>query len=108
VNVAQYVCHVSESVGEVYSSWSSPHDTLLARTSSRPGALQEEGTTFRDLLSEARSRHACELLAGTDLTIEAIAGRLGYQNPANFSRAFGRAAGKTPSQYRARMKGPGS
>jgi YesN/AraC family two-component response regulator len=40
------------------------------------------------LLDEARKRDAIKLLQNTSLTIEQIASRLGYTDPANFSRAF--------------------
>jgi AraC-like DNA-binding protein len=85
------------SVGDVASR-------LFLSTRTLKRHLQDEGTTFRSLLSEARKRHADELLTRTDLPVEEIADRLGYENPANFSRAFRRAVGKTPTQYRAQAR----
>lgn len=75
---------------------------LSTRTLKR--RLQASGTSFMRLLSDTRTRDACDLLARTELPIQAIAIRLGYENPANFSRAFAQVAGKTPSAYRAEAR----
>ena len=40
--------------------------------------------------------HPCEY----DLEVQRVAGLLGYQDPANFTRAFRQWTGQTPSQYR--------
>lgn len=47
-----------------------------------------------------RMRRAAELLATTELTVEAIAHQVGYQNPFVFSNAFTRWIGWRPSEYR--------
>ncbi|MEJ5238321.1 MAG: AraC family transcriptional regulator [Limisphaera sp.] len=47
-----------------------------------------------------RMRRAAELLATTELTVAAIAHRVGYQNPFVFSNAFARWIGWRPSEYR--------
>ncbi len=72
---------------------------LSTRTLKR--RLQARGTSFLRLLNETRKNDACELLTRTDLSVQEIATRLGYENPANFSRAFAQATGKPPSAYRA-------
>ena len=74
---------------------------LSTRTLKRK--LQEEGTSFLRLRNDTRRRDACALLADTDLSVQEIAARLGYENPANFSRAFVRATAKTPTEYRAHV-----
>ena len=65
--------------------------------------LREQGTSFLQLLNDTRKKDACELLARTELSVQAIATRLGYENPANFSRAFAQATGTPPSVYRAQL-----
>jgi AraC-like DNA-binding protein len=45
-------------------------------------------------------RRATELLASTELTIEAIAHEVGYHNPFVFSNAFTKWIGWRPSEYR--------
>jgi AraC-like DNA-binding protein len=47
-----------------------------------------------------RMRRAAELLAATELTIEAIANQVGYHNPFVFSNAFTKWIGWRPSEYR--------
>lgn len=62
--------------------------------------LSAEGTSFTQLLDEARRRDALRLLEHSDLKLEEIATRLGYLNPANFTRAFRTWTGQAPSRYR--------
>ncbi len=66
--------------------------------------LQQQGTSFLLLLEEARQRDAIALLLHTDLSVAQIATRLGYQNPANFSRAFSKWTGEAPLHYRRRLR----
>ena len=47
-----------------------------------------------------RMRRAAELLSSTELTIEAVAQEIGYQNPFVFSNAFTKWIGWRPSEYR--------
>jgi AraC-like DNA-binding protein len=58
------------------------------------------GTTYSDLLDELRQNRAVQLLGSDQLSIEAIADRLGYSDAANFGRAFRRWTGTTPGAYR--------
>ncbi|MFZ5724189.1 MAG: AraC family transcriptional regulator [Pseudomonadota bacterium] len=66
--------------------------------------LQQGGTSFLLILEEARRRDAHQLLAHTDLPVQEIAARLGYINPANFSRAFSQWTGEAPTRYRERLR----
>jgi AraC-like DNA-binding protein len=61
--------------------------------------LDEEGTSFRDLLNEARSTVAVDLLRNVGLTVEEVAKRLGYTEVSTFSNAFKRWYGVAPSAY---------
>ena len=53
---------------------------------------------------EARERDATHLLTYSALRIEDIAMRLGYQNTANFTRAFRKWMGCTPSIWRVNQR----
>lgn len=64
--------------------------------------LDRHGLTFRQVLDERRHQEACGMLVSTAQPVEEIATRLGYNDPANFTRAFRRWAGCTPTQYRQR------
>ncbi len=56
--------------------------------------------TYSDLVEQVRFRVAVTLLRDTDLSMTAVAKRLGYANISGFTRAFTRWAGMAPSRYR--------
>lgn len=62
--------------------------------------LQLEGTTYQSLCDEVRIDTAERLLALQQLSIAAVAERLGYAEPASFIHAFKRWKGLTPLAYR--------
>ena len=69
-----------------------------------PRSLQRElsrfGTSYSELLERLRIDRAKEMLAETGLPQVEISRELGYGHSANFSRAFRRACGISPRQYR--------
>lgn len=73
---------------------------VTARTLARH--LDRHGVTFRQVLDERRHQEACNMLTASMQPVEDIAVTLGYNDPANFTRAFRRWAGCTPTQYRQR------
>lgn len=75
---------------------------LSSRTLKRK--LREHGASFQQLLDEARRRDSIRLLEDPTLTVEQVAQRVGYSDPANFTRAFRKWTGATPSVYRARQQ----
>jgi AraC-like DNA-binding protein len=62
--------------------------------------LEADGTTFQQLLNEARFEVAQQLLSDTRLAAAEIAAILGYSNPGAFSRAFRGWSGSTPRRWR--------
>jgi AraC-like DNA-binding protein len=62
--------------------------------------LKEAGSAFGELLDAHRLERAKALLANPDFTATEIGYRLGYAEPANFTRAFKRWSGVTPGAYR--------
>jgi AraC-like DNA-binding protein len=72
---------------------------LSTRTLQR--RLGEEGTNFRALLEETRRDLAMQYLRASDLSMNEITYLLGFSEPANFTRAFRRWTGVTPSRFRA-------
>lgn len=70
----------------------------------RPRTLQhhltQAGLSYRSMLSEARFRLATDWLAGGEKPISVIAHDLGYEETANFCRAFGKMAGISPTAFR--------
>jgi AraC-like DNA-binding protein len=71
---------------------------LSARTLRR--RLQEEGTTFQDVLDETRCRIAKRHLQERRLALGEVAFLLGFSEPSAFHRAFKRWTGTTPLAFR--------
>ena len=63
------------------------------------------GISPQEYLMNYRMEQGCRLMRDTDLSIQQIAGRVGYEDPLNFSRAFRRARGISPTDYRNNLKG---
>ncbi|SCW30332.1 Two-component response regulator, YesN/AraC family, consists of REC and AraC-type DNA-binding domains [Paenibacillus tianmuensis] len=61
---------------------------------------EKTGINFLDFVNDVRIGKAKELLRQTDLRIQDIAGRVGYQNMNSFNRMFKKITGVTPSEYR--------
>lgn len=68
--------------------------------------LRAEGTSYSRLLEAARRREATRLLEQSDLPVREIATLLGYEEPANFTRAFRRWTGGPPSAHRRTHRQP--
>jgi AraC-like DNA-binding protein len=81
------------SLEDIASEFSMQPRTLNRR-------LQAEGTTFRELINDARFEVARQLLKGTRMRIADIALALGYANTSGFSHAFQRWSGTPPSEWR--------
>ena len=71
---------------------------VSARTLNR--RLRAESASFRQLKSQALASRAKLYLRETGQSVEAIAETLGYQDTANFRRAFRKSEGCTPIEYR--------
>lgn len=66
--------------------------------------LKDEGTTFKELLDETRRELAKEYVNDTSLTFSEITYLLGFSEQSNFTRAFKRWHGQSPSGYREQMR----
>jgi AraC-like DNA-binding protein len=62
--------------------------------------LEQEGTSFRELIDELRAHAAIKYVRDTDLTIEDIAFALGFSDAAAFRHAFRRWTKSAPNEYR--------
>jgi len=58
------------------------------------------GVTAQELIHQRLNQEARRRLSFTQRTLEQLAGELGFDDPAYFSRFFKRLNGQTPSQYR--------
>jgi AraC-like DNA-binding protein len=68
--------------------------------------IDDDGTSFRKLLLEARQELAREYLNRPDIDVAEVAYLLGYEDSNSFYRAFRTWEGTTPSQLRAELKRP--
>jgi AraC-like DNA-binding protein len=64
--------------------------------------LKAEGTTFEQLLDALRHRLALRFIRDEGATVKSAAYRLGFSDPAAFSRAFKRWTGASPNSLRGR------
>jgi len=62
--------------------------------------LISEGTSYREILEDVKQTLAISYLTNTEMTIKEISYFLGYEDDRNFSRAFRRWQGLSPTQYR--------
>jgi AraC-like DNA-binding protein len=81
------------SLGELASHFGISERTLMRR-------LKHEGSSYQALLDATRQQRAVWYLTHSNLAIEVIAGRLGFQDTSNFSRIFKRWLGCLPSETR--------
>jgi len=84
--------------GEPSLEQTAPRLHMSARTLHR--RLEEEGTSFRQVLAEVRREIAAKHLSERRLAIGEIAFLLGFSEPSAFHRAFKRWTGYAPLAYR--------
>ena len=62
--------------------------------------LAKDGLTFKQVVDQARFQQAADFLLDPHIKLIDVAHELGYSDQANFTRAFRRWAGISPSEYR--------
>lgn len=67
---------------------------------------KEYGTSAMDYLNNVRIQNASFMLSNTGLPIATVAERTGFSDEAYFSRAFKKATGKSPSEFRRTLPHP--
>ena len=61
---------------------------------------RKSGKNYKELVQEKRISHACFLLKNTDLNVEEVAAKIGYDNISYFHRLFRKMTGVSPKKYR--------
>lgn len=97
---AAQVRGVLEAAGEALPDLGGVAAALALSVSTLKRRLQQEGMSFQRLLDEVRRDRALMLLREPALTIEQVARRLGYSDAANFTRAFRKWTGRSPTGWR--------
>ncbi|WP_198661671.1 DNA-binding response regulator [Lewinella sp. IMCC34183] len=64
---------------------------------------ETSGSTVSEFINRVRMETAGELLGDWQLNISEVAGRVGFTEASNFSRAFRKYYGCSPSRYRSRL-----
>jgi AraC-like DNA-binding protein len=85
-------------------------EEIAGRVATSPRHLQRvfadvRGQGFRSYLRRVRMSNAMALLATTDLPVREVARRVGYGDHSQFSKAFKRTYGVSPSQARVIRRG---
>ena len=65
---------------------------------------EKMGVSPQEYLMQCRIKNACRLLEETDIPINEIARRVGYDNPLTFSKTFKSHYGVSPKEYRSRKR----
>lgn len=104
--------NLMEVLNHSYSSFSSPieiKDTskklFISESVIRDMIYEKFGTSYKELTSMTRIRHAEALLLTTDLPVLDIAVNVGYNCSRSFSRAFKKVYGMPPNEYRTKHRG---
>lgn len=75
-------------------------DTIGMTSRTMQRRLKEEDCSYQEILNDLRHQLAVDLLENTDLSLEEIGHRLGFQEPRSFHRSFKGWTGKTPGFFR--------
>lgn len=67
--------------------------------------LEQEGTSFREIVEDERKQLAIQLLKNTSMKLDELAAHLGYMDAGGFARAFRRWMNCSPSDYRESKSG---
>jgi AraC family transcriptional regulator, alkane utilization regulator len=103
--IAQAVAHIHDQPERAWTVRELAADVALSRS--------EFAARFRELIGESplryvtrtRLAHAAALLRGSDAPLAQIATRSGYATPFSFGKAFKRAFGVAPGEYRGHANG---
>ena len=97
---AQVEQYVKENLSaRIYSADVAQHINLGEKQLARI-VKRETGCSVPAFIEKHKIEHAKHLLVNSALSVKDISGHLAYSNEYNFSRAFKRSEGMSPSQYR--------
>jgi AraC-like DNA-binding protein len=101
----QVRARLTEQLSSGHTTQESVADALHMSLRSLQRHLKNEKTSYKDLLDETRRELAAHYMAESHRSINEITYLLGFSEPSNFSRAFRRWTGSSPSAYRAHPPG---
>ena len=101
----QVRARLTEQLSSGHTTQESIADALHMSLRSLQRRLNNEDTSYKSLLDETRRELAAHYMAESHRSINEITYLLGFSEPSNFSRAFRRWTGKSPSAYREQPPG---
>jgi AraC-like DNA-binding protein len=101
----QVRARLTEQLSSGHATQNSIADALHMSLRTLQRRLSDEGTSYKGLLEETRRELASHYMAESHRSINEITYLLGFSEPSNFSRAFRRWTGKSPSEYRVQSPG---
>ena len=78
------------------------HEIATSRRQLQRALAEAGGTSFSRELQRVRMQRAAELLTGSTLPVQAVAGAVGYRQAAQFAKVFRRHHATSPSSFRRR------
>jgi AraC-like DNA-binding protein len=101
----QVRARLTEQLSSGHATQDTVADALHMSLRSLQRRLKNEGTSYKGLLDETRRELAAHYMAESHLSINERTYLLGFSEPSNFSRAFRRWTGKSPTTYRSQSPG---
>ena len=98
------VTHIERNYRDLGSLDEIAHACYISKSHMCHMFRKELGVSVIDYANSVKLRHACNLLADTNMNIIEIAVECGFNSSQYFSRIFKATSGCTPNQYRSRMK----
>ena len=97
---------IARRFGEPDLSLSSvAHEIATSRRQLQRAFAEVGGTSFSRELQRVRMDRAAELLLQAPMAVQAVAGAVGYRQPAQFAKVFRRHHGTAPSAFRRGARG---
>jgi AraC family transcriptional activator of mtrCDE len=105
--------HIARAFADMVTQPGAPHSiqslsesACLSRSAFMSHFTSLFGRAPMEALREIRMRKAATLLANDSMSIDKIARAVGYESRSSFLRAFHKAYGNSPSEYRAALRVP--
>ena len=92
--------HIGENLGRTVSTEELCRVALMSTSKLTRLFKRTWGATPQEYARNLRMQRACQMLAGSDLSLTEISQRLGFVRPGSFSEAFHGRVGCTPHEYR--------
>lgn len=105
IEIVNEVCHmIQQNYGQITSIDSLAELIFLSPNYLRTIFKDVTGKTLLEYLTQVRIDNACVMLQETNIRVQEIAKRVGYESPSYFGSVFFKRTGLTPNQYRTHAK----